>query len=161
MRNYLQSFLTREAFSQVVKVGLIGVANTVVSFTLFNVFRVAGINPFWSVTLAFAVTTFMSYLLNRRWTFQLDAAVSGRETLNFYLVNIAAWALTAGMLWAADAIWGPLSRLQENLAYAAAALIIILPKFASYRDLVFGRALGAEGTPVQEPRSQSSDTSPR
>jgi len=142
MRRYLATFATRKSFVQFVKVGIIGVANTVVSFTLFNLFLWLGMWSVFAVSAAFALTTFMSYLLNRVWTFELrDGKVSGRETLHFYLVNLAAWAATAGTMWVAETWFGPLSKLAANGVYLAVSVVILLPKFASYRDVVFGKAL--------------------
>ncbi len=142
MKDYLASFMTKQAFGQFVKVGLVGLANTVVSFVLFNIFLWLGWWSVLAVSAAFAVTTFMSYLLNRAWTFELkDGKVSGRETANFYLVNLAAWAGTAGAMWLAETFFGPLSTVAANGVYLAASIVILLPKFASYRDIVFGKAI--------------------
>lgn len=146
MKQYLESFLNRKSFDQFIKVGVVGVANTVVSFALFNLFL---IGFHWTsvlaVSVAFAITTFLSYVLNRIWTFELGGGkVSGRETIHFYLVNGAAWAGTAGMMWLAEAVFGPLSYLAANGVYVFASAIILLPKFASYRDIVFGKALSEE-----------------
>lgn len=142
MKDYLASFMTKRAVGQFVKVGLVGLANTVVSFALFNVFLWMGWWSVLAVSASFAVTTFMSYLLNRAWTFEIkDGKVSGRETANFYLVNLAAWAGTAGTMWIAEAWFGPLSKVAANGVYLAASIVILLPKFASYRDIVFGKAI--------------------
>jgi putative flippase GtrA len=142
MRSYLASFMTKEALEQFVKVGLVGIANTVVSFLLFNIFLWMGWWSVVAVSAAFAVTTFMSYLLNRAWTFEIkDGKVSGRETANFYLVNLAAWGGTAGTMWLAEALFGPLSAVAANVVYLATSIAILIPKFASYRDLVFGTAI--------------------
>ena len=142
MKDYLASFMTKRAAGQFFKVGLVGVANTVVSFTLFNVFLWMGWWSVLAVSASFAITTFMSYLLNRAWTFEIkDGKVSGRETVKFYLVNLAAWAGTAGTMWLAEAWFGPLSRIGANAVYLATSIVILLPKFASYRDLVFGKAI--------------------
>jgi putative flippase GtrA len=142
MRNYLASFMTKESLGQFVKVGLVGIANTVVSFLLFNLFLWVGWWSVLAVTAAFAFTTFMSYLLNRAWTFEIkDGRVSGRETANFYLVNLAAWAGTAGTMWLAETFFGPLSTVAANVVYLATSIVILIPKFASYRDLVFGKAI--------------------
>ena len=142
MKDYLASFMTKQALGQFVKVGLVGLANTVVSFALFNVFLWMGWWSVLAVSAAFAITTFMSYLLNRAWTFEIkDGKVSGRETANFYLVNLAAWAGTAGTMWIAEAMFGPLSKIAANGVYLATSIVILLPKFASYRDIVFGRAI--------------------
>ncbi len=142
MRNYLASFMTKEAFEQFLKVGFVGVANTIVSFLLFNVLLWMGWWSVIAVSAAFAATTFMSYLLNRAWTFEIrDGAVSGRETANFYLVNLAAWGGTAGAMWVAEALFGPLSTIGANAVYLVTSIVILIPKFASYRDLVFGKAI--------------------
>lgn len=153
MNSYLKTFLNREAANQFVKVGAIGILNTVVDFTLFNVLRVGGVPRNWAITIAFAVATFVSYLLNRRWSFQLtDGRVSLRETVNFYAINIVAWLVTIAIVEAADWLFGPLSLLGENFAKFAAVVVILIPKFAGYRDIVFRKALSADGRdPVADP----------
>ncbi len=142
MRNYLKTFLNRESATQITTVAVIGVVNTVVDFSIFNVLRAVSVSRFWSVTIALLVATFVSYLLNRRFTFKLhDGKVTMREAVQFYAVNLAAWAVTLGVIELADIMFGPLSLLGENVAKVAAVAIILLPKFAAYRDVVFGKAL--------------------
>ncbi len=154
MKKYLKSFANRESLNQAIKVGIVGVFNTVVSFSLFNVFRVMGASPQWSLAISFALTTFMSYLINRRWTFDLkDGKVSGRETASFFGVNVVAYGVSAGIMAMAQTWFGPLSRLGENFVLIVAAGVLILPKLAGYRDIVFGKALDeqAEPIPAQQP----------
>jgi putative flippase GtrA len=143
MRSYLRSLVTREARGQFLRLGLIGGLNTIVYFVLLNVlFSVVGLSDFWSVTWAFVLATGLSYVLNRRWTFQIkNGRGSLPETLVFYLVNLAAWAATVGLVELAESIFGSSTALQINLASLAATAIILVPKFASYRDLVFRKAL--------------------
>jgi putative flippase GtrA len=146
MRTYLRSFLTKEAFGQFIRLSLIGGLNTLVYFLLLNVFRwVVHVSAFWSVTFAFALATAMSYVLNRRWTFKLkDGRLSVRETAWFYLVNVIAWALTVAIVKLAESMLGELGPLALNAANIVATLIILIPKFAGYRDVVFGEALRSE-----------------
>ena len=142
MKRYLGTFANKESLIQGVKVVIVGVFNTAASFALFNVVLIAGSNWFTAITVAWTVTTFLSYLINRRWTFALvDGHVSGRETLAFFAVNLVAYLASVGIIWLAEELFGPLSRLGYNIALLAAAGILILPKLASYRDLVFGQAL--------------------
>lgn len=149
MKKYLRTFANRESLNQAIKVGIVGVFNTVVSFSLFNVFRVMGASPQWSLAISFALTTFMSYLINRRWTFELkDDRVSGRETASFFGVNIVAYAVSAGIMAVSQSWFGPLSRLGENFVLIIAAGLLILPKLAGYRDIVFGRALEDQAEPA-------------
>jgi putative flippase GtrA len=144
--NYIKTFMTTETANQFVKVGTIGVLNTVVDFGLFNVLRVGGMSRNWAITVAFAVATLVSYLLNRRWSFQLtDGKVSLRETVNFYGINLVAWLVTILIVQLADWIFGPLSLAGENVAKLMAVFVILIPKFAGYRDIVFRKALNEDG----------------
>lgn len=141
--------------NQLVKVAIVGVVNTIVSVALFNILLgllggtktvAEGFNweQFWAIAIAFLIATLVSYSLNRRWTFQLsEPGQVRRETAHFIWINIAAWAATQGIVGGADLFWGPLTRLEQNLFYIAASGLIILPKFAGYRDIVFRKALDA------------------
>ncbi len=142
MKNYLRSLATRDAGTRMVRLGLIGVVNTIAFFVVFNVLRVVGMSLFWSITIAYAAATFGSYILNRRWTFELVHISGGfAETGRFFGVNTIAWGITVAMVTGADRWFGPLGTVGENVVSLLAASIIIVPKFASYRDLVFHKAL--------------------
>lgn len=142
MKQYLKTFANRESVGQMIKVGLVGVFDTIVSFSLFNVFRIVGVSDQLSLAIAFGLTTFVSYAINRRWTFALkDGKVSTRETVTFFAVNIVAYTISAAILEVSKIWFGPLTRVQENLALIGAAALLVLPKLAGYRDIVFGSAL--------------------
>ncbi len=156
MKDYVRSLFVDGAINQLVKVGLVGVVNTVVSFALFNVFLTIlggtktvdeGFNweQFWSIAISFAIATLVSYVLNRRWTFELtEKGDARRETMHFFAINFVAWAVTQAFVGGADLLWGPLSRTAQNVAYLAAAAVIVVPKFAGYRDIVFRKAIDAQ-----------------
>lgn len=149
MKQYLQSFANKASAIQAVKVAAVGVLNTVVSFSLFNLFLVIGMAWFPSVSLSFALTTFMSYVVNRYWTFDLrDGKVSGSETVSFFGVNLVAYLATVGIMWFAEAVFGPLGTVGYNAAMLAAAGLLILPKLAGYRDIVFSKALSQPDAPA-------------
>lgn len=149
MKQYLQSFANRASAIQAVKVAAVGVVNTVVSFSLFNVFLAMGMAWFGSVSLSFALTTFMSYVVNRYWTFELrDGKVSGAETVSFFGVNLVAYLATVGIMWFAEVVFGPLGTIGYNVAMLVAAGALILPKLAGYRDIVFSKALAQPDAPA-------------
>jgi len=149
MKNYVMTFANRESAVQVIKVGLVGVANTLVYLLLFNIFLMLGFAWFWAVTTAFILTTFMSYVLNRRWTFELsDGKVSGKETISFFAINTAAYIGSVAVIWLADTVFGPLGAIGYNIAAIFAAGLMILPKLAGYRDIVFSKALDTDPEPV-------------
>ena len=155
MRNYVKSLVTGEGLTQLVKVGVIGVFNTVVHFAILNVlFAVVGWSGNWSTAVAFVVATLGSYFLNRHWTFAIKHGHGlVRESIMFFAVNVASLGVTLVAVELVDLWFGPLDTLLLNLANLAAVGIVLIPKFASYRDLVFrkSRALQAQSleTPVE------------
>ena len=143
---YLKSFLTREAFGQFMRMVGIGLINTVVDFSLLNFFfAVLGWGEILSVTVALVIASLVAYVLNRRFTFRLDGGLRVRETVAFVGVNVLALLLTNLLVWLAIEQFGHLTQLQLNLVKIIATVLILLPKFAGYRDFVFGRAIKESG----------------
>ncbi len=114
MKRNLESSFTLEAFRHLVKVSFIGVTNTVAAFATFTS------PPHPAPDLP----------AHRR-------PVSGSETRRASAANLVAWDLTTLLVNGANALQGPLNRTEANLAFLAAAVIIIIPEFAGYRDIVF------------------------
>lgn len=142
MINYLRSFLTRETFGQFGKMVGIGVFNTFVDFGLLNIFfSVFGWGELSSVTVAFVIASLSAYVLNRRFTFGLEATVRVKETVGFLVVNGIALGITDLLVWAASTRLGGLTQLELNLVKLITTAIILIPKFAGYRDLVFKSAM--------------------
>lgn len=151
MKQYLRSFLTREAAGQFMKMTGIGLFNTVVDFGLLNVFfSILGWGEVTSVTVAFVIATFSAYVLNRRFTFGLEASVRLKETIGFLVVNGVALGITDLIVWWASDRLDGLTQLELNLVKLATTGIILIPKFAGYRDLVFRSAM-AERRDSQDP----------
>lgn len=152
MSKYIRMFSSREALVQFLKVGLVGVANTIATFVIFNIARAFGMGITGALLIAFTTATLMSYVVNRRWSFQLnDSGENLKETWRFFAINAVAWALTEGGMRLAQAWFGPLSRIGENVALLVISGIILVPKFIGYRESVFGHALrqdAAERAPI-------------
>ncbi|MFQ5966380.1 MAG: GtrA family protein [Acidimicrobiia bacterium] len=143
MKNYLKTFLNRETFWQFFRMGIVGGFNTAVGVGLFNLFSlVVGLSLFLSALWAYLIATGISYLLNRRWTFRIPGTYGGVvESVGFYVVNLISGVVQAGLVELADILWGPLNPFQANLAFLLAIGVVALPKFASYRDVVFRRSM--------------------
>lgn len=140
--SYLRSFLTREAFGQFMRMVGIGVINTIVDFSLLNFFFAGlGWGELSSVTVALVIASLVAYVLNRRFTFRLGGGLRVRETVAFVGVNVVALLLTNLLVWLAIERLGNLTQLELNVVKIVATGLILLPKFAGYRDFVFGRAI--------------------
>ena len=149
MRRYLRTFMTKESLKQFIRLGMVGGFNTIVDFGIFNILLFVLPDERWeasvAVSLSYIGATAFSYILNRRWTFELDGSWgSGRETGAFYIVNTLALAATLAIVEGAQVLWGPLSVLQLNFAKLAAVAVVLFPKYAGYRDLVFRSSIEKE-----------------
>ncbi|MEX1280195.1 MAG: GtrA family protein [Acidimicrobiia bacterium] len=160
MRNYLRSFANGESARQFLVMSLIGVVNTVVDFGLVNLFTFGlSWNVYVAVTTAFLLATLLSYVLNRRLTFGMAASgVNAGEGAAFVGVNVVALGVTNAVVWVADQWVGPLDALELNLAKLVATALILLPKFAAFRDIVFKRALAEQRHGAIEPEPAADDT---
>jgi len=142
VRNYVKTLMHREALTQMVKLGFIGGFNTFVTLALSLLFRKLGMIDEFAVALAWVLGTLLSYFLNRRWTFSLETSGANvRETSHFFVVNVVAGALTVGFVFLAGRLRGDLSDAEFLGAQIIASAIIVIPKFAAYRDVVFKRSL--------------------
>lgn len=142
MRHYLRSLLTRETFGQFMKMAGIGVVNTFVDFGLLNIFfSVFGWGELPAVTVAFIIASMSAYILNRRFTFGLEATVRVKETAGFLVVNGIALGITDLLVWVASDRLGGLTQLELNVVKLITTGIILIPKFVGYRDLVFRSAM--------------------
>ena len=143
MKNYVKSLLHREALGQMMRLGLIGGFNTVLTLGMSVMFReVFSFEDELAVAAAWTIGTLVSYALNRTWTFSLDTdGANARETLHFFGVNVVAAALTVFIVWLAGRTFGTLNNFEFILAQLVGAAIIVIPKFAAYRDVVFRKSL--------------------
>lgn len=152
MKDYVRSFFNRESAGQLSKLALIGVVNTVVYFAFLNTFRTLGVGLLTRTVVSVVLATMVSYFLNRSWTFRIRHGKGLlAESVAFMGVNVVALVVTAGLVLAADAAFGPLTRLEENLTNLAAGGLILLPKLAGYRDLVFRRSIRTASQVDAEP----------
>ena len=146
LTSYLMSFKNRDTLRQIIRVGFIGGFNTIVYFALLNLF-LEPFGRFWAITGAYVLATALSYVMNRRWSFEIsDGSVgNAKESASFFVVNLVAWGVSIVMVEIAHTFWGPLTRLEVNLASVVATGLIVLPKFAAYRDVVFKKSLAEVG----------------
>lgn len=148
MKTYVRSLLHRDAYVQMGKLIVIGGFNTIVTLGLSNVFKFGfEMRSEWAVSLAWVIGTLLSYIMNRTWTFDLrpDGA-SFRESGNFFFVNLLAWGVTVVIVKLAEWWLGELDGFTFNAAQIVAAGIIVIPKFAAYRDVVFKKSLNTAGS---------------
>jgi putative flippase GtrA len=87
-----------DLFRQLMRYGLVGVANTIVGFgVILALQKFAGLDPYSANAGGYAVGLATSFLLNRAWTFQVSDRPAGR-LLRFMLVFAISYTANLGTL---------------------------------------------------------------
>ena len=143
---------------EVVKFGLVGGANTVINFVVFNalVLTILAHGQLKANVIATVVATTASYFMNRHWTYR-DRPKSAlrREYTLFFLFNGAGLAIELAVLGGAKYGLGLTSLLALNIAKFAGLGLGTLFRFWAYRTFVFKPAsTEALAGPAAEPATQ-------
>lgn len=86
-------------YQQVIKFGLVGVANTGFTFALiFLLEKVLGLNYLIVNPIAYLLPTISSFYLNKKWTFKSEGQVK-KEGVLFFAVIGFAWLIQYGFLY--------------------------------------------------------------
>jgi putative flippase GtrA len=143
--------------------GVVGAANVVVNFVVFNALAVT-IFPGGELkanVVATAVATTTSYAMNRRWTFRhRKTSRIPREYVLFFVFNAAGLAIELGVMGAAKYGLGLTSLWALNFAKAAGLGLGTVFRFWTYRSFVFAgesAAATAEPTAAVEPAAATAD----
>jgi len=130
--------------------GLIGILNFAVDTAVYN--ALYGIGSLKAQSVAAVVSTTMSFLLNRHWTFRRRSR-SGlrREYATFFFLNGVGLAITLAVLGAAKYVFGIDDQLATNVIRVFAIGLATLFRFWSYQKWVFPRVVVPEYPPAEEP----------
>jgi putative flippase GtrA len=120
--------------------GVVGAANVVVNFVVFNALALTLFpgGELKANIVATAVATTTSYLMNRGWTFRhRKTSRIPREYVLFFAFNAAALAIELGVMAAAKYGLGLTTLWALNLAKAAGLGLGTVFRFWTYRSFVF------------------------
>jgi putative flippase GtrA len=137
-----------------VKFGIVGVANVVINFLVFNLLALtlfAG-GELKANIVATAVTVTTSYLMNRHWTFRHRTRASARRERTLFLLfvvfNVAGLVIELAVMGLAKYGIGLTGLLALNIAKAAGIGLGTIFRFWTYRTFVFVRRAAALADPV-------------
>lgn len=153
----------RALFGEAWRFGLVGAANVVINFVVFNALALTlfpgGELKANIVATAFATTT--SYLMNRGWTFRhRKTSRISREYVLFFLFNAAGLAIELAVMGAAKYGIGLTTLWALNLAKAAGLGVGTVFRFWTYRTFVFAGRPVARTVPAQVAVGSRSDRAP-
>ena len=90
----------RSDFAQLVKFGLVGVANTLIDFGIFVLLH-GYLRVFYALAQVISYSCGMtnSYFLNKFWTFQSKEAIRLAEVVKFVVVNLLSLGVSLVLLY--------------------------------------------------------------
>jgi putative flippase GtrA len=122
---------------QALTFALVGLANTIWYFLVFNVLRLA-LPPYSANALAVSASITFSFWANRRFTFRLAGAKGvGRQFALYAGVFILTLVVSSGSLAILFASAAEVTRLAENVALIASSAILVSVRFVIVRRWVF------------------------
>lgn len=129
----------RDLAPEALRFGAVGLANTVLYFLIFNL--TMGIGAVKATVIATVITTTLSYLANRHWTYKNRPKTAlRREYTLFFAFNLAGMVIQSSTVAIGKYGLG-LSESSDRLAFNAATCIGIclatLFRFWAYRTMVF------------------------
>lgn len=84
---------------QFVKFGVVGVANTLVDFVVFQLLNLLLGWTYVAQVISYSCGVANSYLLNSSWTFKKERTGSFREVALFLAVNLLSLGVSLGVMW--------------------------------------------------------------
>ena len=129
----------RASAVQMIKFASVGIANTLVDFSLFALlYSMFGLDKILANTIAFLAAVLNSYVLNRRWTFAAQGnAFAIRSVMYFIGLN------AVGLMISNLTIYMLAPPLHPLLAKAIATLLTFLWNFTTSKLFVFRTRPGA------------------
>ena len=120
---------------EMIRFGLVGVANTLIGLGAIYLFMAAGLGLAPANAMGFGVGLLCSFWFNNRWTFSGDRAVSGGKVARFLLAFLIAYAANLAAVLLAHGYF----RLPAHAAQLAGQPVYTLVFFLLARSFVFTR----------------------
>ena len=129
--NYLQS-LNHETIHQFIRYALIGLITNSLGFGLYFVITYFFSNPKLTMTLLYALGSIISFLANRRFTFQHDEQI-GTSGIRFLLAQVLGYLLNLSLL----LIFVDYLGYKHQIVQAIAIFVVAIFLFVLSRYFVF------------------------
>lgn len=118
---------------QFVKFGVVGVANTLLTFAVYTLLlKVFGVWYLAASAIGFVVGTINSFLLNRRWTFR-EHVGDALTPVRWAVVQCCGLGINEGLLW----VFVHQAQLDKLVAQALATAVVTVSTFFANRAWTF------------------------
>lgn len=126
----LAALLRRLSEVSVVRFGLVGVSNTLISFAAFRV-GLRALPAFYAQGFSYTVGMLWSYYWNRRWTFKSQSNLAA-EAARFFSLQIGFLVLSASLLGLAER-----EHLNLSVSWLCTAVFVTVLNFVASRFWAF------------------------
>ena len=121
---------------------IIGALNLVLNIGLFTLLgAVTPMSPGWASFTSAAVTTVLSFALNRRYAFGASSQRGSRAFVLFVLVNLAGIGLEGGLVAGAAGVFDIRNALPLDAVKVGAICVGTVFRYVAYRYVVFPSTL--------------------
>ena len=133
----------RRTLRQILRYGIIGVAQNALAYGVYLVLTWLGLDPKLVVGVTYPLAMLISFLGNRKYTFAHKGSVS-RAGLRFLLAHAASYGINLGMLYVlVDRMRYPHQLVQLAAIFVCAAFLFVTLKFFVFRSVAARTEQGA------------------
>lgn len=122
---------------------IVGAVNTVLDFSLMNIFRLAGLDIIIANTMSTGIAMVASFFLNKKWTFRNAGQNYTKQVVLFFVFTmIGIWIIQNGCIWLITTYvphFGLTDQLFANLAKVIASIPSLMWNYITYAKIVFAK----------------------
>lgn len=120
---------------------IVGVCNTILDFSLMNMFKLAGLNLIIANTLSTGISMVVSFFLNKKWTFRNAGQNYAKQVILFFIFTaIGIWVIQNFFIWLITTYlphFGLSDQLFANAAKLVASIFSLAWNYLTYNRIVF------------------------
>lgn len=126
---FFRLLLNRQALRQLIRYGLVGIAQNSVGYGIYLFFTWLGFDPKLVVAICYPCAMLVSFLGNRSFTFQFRGGMTGSGA-RFILAHAISYGINLGLLYVfVDRLGYPHQLVQAVAIFVCAAFLFVALKF--------------------------------
>lgn len=125
----LSRFCNWTTFRQLVRYGIVGIAQNSVGYAIYILFTWLGVDPKLVVAIAYPIAMLVSFLGNKKYTFHVHGKI-GPAGVRFIIAHIFSYGINLGMLYVfVDKLGWRHELVQAAAIFVCAAFLFVALKF--------------------------------